>query len=307
MTKGRQGWLGIGASVRGAAHARSDLPNQDAIAWTPDERVETPWLIVGVADGHGSPSCFRSEHGSALAVTTAIDVLRAFMTEHADCDPDELVEAALEMLPRRVEERWKAAVLAELERRPFEADELDHLERERGPGARAGVEANPYLAFGTTLLLTGVAERYRLYFQLGDGDIVAVSASGEARQPLPPDARLIANETTSLCQPEAWRDVRLRLDFGEPPALVLVSTDGYSNSFGGGDDFLKVGSDLLAMLKEHGAGPVAEHLPGWLAETTESGSGDDISVGLLYRMASEASAQPDSAPAASEVVTDGIA
>ena len=65
-----------------------------------------------------------------------------------------------------------------------------------------------------------------------------------------------------------------------PPALILLSTDGYSNSFQDEAGFLKVGSDLLHMIRTTAGGldMVKEHLVAWLTESTYAGSGDDITV-----------------------------
>jgi hypothetical protein len=64
---------------------------------------------------------------------------------------------------------------------------------------------------------------------------------------------------------------------------VLLSTDGYANSFASPDAFLKVGRDYLDMLRTEGAEEVAKNLPAWLEETSQNGSGDDITVGIIYR------------------------
>jgi hypothetical protein len=121
-----------------------------------------------------------------------------------------------------------------------------------------------------------------LYLQLGDGEILNVSAQGTTTRPLPPDDRLIANQTTSLCQPEAWRDFRSSwVTDGALPTLVLLSTDGYANSFRSDDDFLKIGQDYLEIIREQGIASLAEELPAILTEATQEGSGDDITLAIL--------------------------
>ena len=103
-------------------------------------------------------------------------------------------------------------------------------------------------------------------------------------RPLPPDTRSFGNETASLCLPEAWTEFRSRLlDTGELPALLLLATDGYANSYADDEEFRQVARDLLDAVMETGEETVADALPGWLAETSEGGSGDDITVGLLVR------------------------
>jgi hypothetical protein len=132
------------------------------------------------------------------------------------------------------------------------------------------------------ILATG---RFILYLQLGDGDIVAVNDRGEVRKPVAKDDRLLGNETTSLCLARAAQDMRVTVApiDGDIPALVVVSTDGYANSFRDEEGFLKVGADLLEMIRADGLDPIAKSLADWLNDTSQHGSGDDITVGLLCR------------------------
>lgn len=62
-------WRTIKASVRGAAHYRAGLPNQDAVR-VARFNDDLP-LFVALADGHGSAKCFRSQRGARLAVIVA--------------------------------------------------------------------------------------------------------------------------------------------------------------------------------------------------------------------------------------------
>jgi hypothetical protein len=147
------------------------------------------------------------------------------------------------------------------------------------------VEANPLIAYGSTLLTVLITPAFVLYLQLGDGDILTVTTAGEVSRPLPKDERLFANETTSLCVPHAWQDMRVGFHALTEalPALILLATDGYANSFRTDAGFLQVGSDLLEVLKTEGAEVVKEQLVTWLTDTSVRGSGDDITLGVLYR------------------------
>ncbi len=124
-----------------------------------------------------------------------------------------------------------------------------------------------------------------LVVQVGDGDVLFVADDGKVTRPVPGDSRLLAGETTSLSAAAAARDFRsalIPLRDGAP-ALILVSTDGYANSFADDAGFLQVGSDLLNILRAQGLDEVTANLDGWLAEASEQGSGDDVTLGLLYR------------------------
>ena len=102
-------------------------------------------------------------------------------------------------------------------------------------------------------------------------------------KPLAKDDRLFANETTSLCTPEAWRDFRVGFQpiTRAQPALILLTTDGYPNSFRDETGFLKVGSDMLEIIRAEGLGSVKGRLEGWLTDSTNAGSGDDVTLGIL--------------------------
>ncbi|MFO1422250.1 MAG: PP2C family serine/threonine-protein phosphatase [Candidatus Competibacteraceae bacterium] len=267
-------WRTLRASVRGAAHHRAGLPNQDAIR-VARANGELP-LIVALADGHGSAKSFRSQHGARLAVAVALRVCRSLF------EPDSLSRIkrwAEEQLPLELVRRWRERVDQSLARRPFTSAELDALD----PASRRQIEANPYLAYSSTLLAVVVTPAFILYLQLGDGDILTVSVSGEVERPLAKDERLIANETTSLCSAKAWNEVRVGFQAlaGSPPALILAATDGYANSFRDESGFQQVARDLWEMIRDEGVEAVQPNLEDWLNEASGQGSGDDITVGII--------------------------
>jgi hypothetical protein len=64
---------------------------------------------------------------------------------------------------------------------------------------------------------------------------------------------------------------------------VLLATDGYANSFREDAGFLRIGGDLLEMIRQDGIEGVDGNLETWLNEASELGSGDDITVALVCR------------------------
>jgi hypothetical protein len=252
-------WRIVGRSVAGASHQRRNLPNQDALGWWP-EPGDGPLGVLAVADGHGSWYSPRSDVGARLAVATAVAVLRDFV----ECPPAHPGEE----LPAEIVRRWQAAVLADAGQRPLPEEFPDSL-----------------LAYGSTLLVAAAVRESLLLLQVGDGDILVAAEDGRVSRPLPGDPRLIANATTSLCALDAAADFRTaRLSLREAsPALILVSTDGYANSFREDAGFRQVGSDLLALIRAEGLAAVEANLEAWLKEASEQGSGDDVTLGLLYR------------------------
>ena len=279
-------WHVIGSSVQGASHERIMLPNQDAISWLPESGTGPP-LILAVSDGHGSATSFRSDIGAQLAVEEAVAVCSTILTSQPDRPNLSAVKRwCEESLPREIVRRWCNAVADDLAVRPPTSEELSKLEAEKGIDDRRHVTLEPILAYGATILTLLVTESFILFTQLGDGDILTVSENGEISRPLPSDERLLGDETTSLCMREAWRDFEVSFQAldGTPPALVLVSTDGYANSFRNEADFLKIGPDYLNMIRLDGLDYVDRSLGAWLSEASHKGSGDDITLGIICRM-----------------------
>jgi serine/threonine protein phosphatase PrpC len=262
----------MGRSVRGASHTRSGLPNQDAIGWT-ELAGSAGSLLLAVADGHGSAKCFRSDYGSRFAVETA----KAALTAPEQTDPTRLAE--------EVVSRWRVAVQNHLCEDPIPASAWLKLEKKLGKAARLSVEADPVLAYGSTLLAAVVSESVALYLRLGDGDILTVSGEAEVSRPWPRNEEQFGDETASLATRNAAREVQLRITRAPEnlPALILLSTDGYANSFRDDGGFVAVGRDLLRMIHSEGIAPITENLECWLQEASELGSGDDITVGVLWR------------------------
>jgi serine/threonine protein phosphatase PrpC len=281
-------WRVIGETVPGASHLRAGIPNQDAILYVRQSSARLP-VIVSISDGHGSNKCFRSDRGSRFAVRTGADLLDELIHgRHAALPPTEIESRVRESLTAEFVRRWRAAVDVDLKREPFREEEFARMVERDGANARRLIEANPYLAYGATSLSFLLTPTYALYLQLGDGEMITVSAAGEIGQPLQEDMRLLANETTSLCLDKAADDFRFAVHphgAGDLPALILLTTDGYYNSFSTTAGFHQVGSDLIQMLREpDGFGTVNRSVKGWLEEATAAGSGDDCTLAIVCRM-----------------------
>ena len=309
-------WRATGETVLGASHLRSSTPNQDSILQMRESGTTLP-LILNVSDGHGSDKCFRSDRGSHFAVEIAAMLVSEFLWRNENIvDSTELEKRAKEFLPGEFVKRWRAAVEADLAEKPFLEEEFKKLEERDGARARKIVEANPPLAYGATSLTVLLTDAFILYMQLGDGEILTVSDKGEVKLPLPPDERLFANETTSLCSEKAASDFRVMVQAisSEPPALILMTTDGYANSFSDDEGFFKVGSDILEMMRADGFDSVGANVEAWIEEATRVGSGDDCTLGIICRMdalkkqpseAKETTQTQSSAPPQSAQETNG--
>lgn len=232
--------------------------------------------IVPLPSGMTSPEA-RSTPGQAID-------LPAFAGPR-EVPPGEALSSTGAGFGRRLTDRWRQLVEAHRAANPAGWDEaIAALERAGDRQAPAELHGNPLLAYGSTLLFAVITAEGLLYGQLGDGDILEIGDPPAVRRPLPADPRLVGNLTTSLCQPDSWRDFRVAFrPAAAAPLAVLLATDGYGNSFRDPAGFLQVGPDLVDALRNDGLAAVRDHLPGWLEETSREGSGDDISAGLLIR------------------------
>jgi len=279
-------WTALGASVRGASHERNGLNNQDAV------RLANPcgkddFLVMAIADGHGSSRSFRSEQGSAMAAECALRVLGQFVRRLGPDAPLSRVRCqAKTRWPLAMVRAWKAAVRADLAKSPFSPLDFAAFP-EPPPVIKPGQElpGAAYLAYGATLVTVVITRRYILYSQLGDGDILAIREGGIVVRPLLKQHEFMANQTVSLCTHNAPRQFQIHVEpcRADAPAMIMISTDGYANCFGDEEAFYRVGADFLAYERSHGIGVVGEMLEGWLRESSHDGSGDDITVGLATR------------------------
>ena len=279
-------WRIMGETVRGASHIRAGTRNQDATLQVRESSISLP-LVLSLSDGHGSDKCFRSDRGSHLAVTIGAELMREIVNGLQKHPESSAIESYVrDTFPAAFTLRWKKAVEEDLKREPLTEEELGRLEAKDGTRARRIVESQPLLAYGATTLTVGLAHTFVIYLQLGDGEIIIVSEAGKVSKPLPEDERLIANETTSLCTNTAAQDFRLAcISLADPPpALILMTTDGYANSFADDAGFRKVGSDILEMLRTDGYDAVNRNVKGWLEEATRIGSGDDCTLGIICRL-----------------------
>jgi Protein phosphatase 2C len=273
VTAGAGGWVAATASVRGASHERTGKPNQDAVRVVQVDGPN-PGLVAAVCDGHGGERYVRSDVGSRLGVEVACSVARRMLETVGEQPKLAAVEAHLTgTVAPAIVDRWRERVLAEVERHPFTDEER----------TRAGspLDADPFVSYGCTLVLAVLARSWVGLLQIGDGDATVVR-DAHAESPIPGDDRLIGGETTSLCLPTAVADARVAA-LGLPlPETLILTSDGYANSFASTTWRTDVGLDLQDHIRRIGMDGVETRLPGWLADSAVA-AGDDVSMALLHR------------------------
>lgn len=265
-------WQTFGATVTGSRHLRDGLPNQDALCQ--GELWGREGVFAAVSDGHGSKTCFRSDYGAQRAVGLVRDLLSSPGALRSLASEGGMAEMAARLVAQ-----WREEMLRHLKQNPFTAAEVEGLDRQQ----RTVLGRNALVAYGATLLTAVAANDVFILMQLGDGDFLLLTENGAVSAAFDPDARHLGNATTSLCLPDAPSLFRCRLWRTDLPHMVLASTDGYGNSFRTEADFHKTLKDYAALIGAHGWRSVSEKLPEWLSDTSQRGSGDDISVALLFR------------------------
>ena len=280
-------WWITGKSVRGAAHRRRDIPNQDALNWTPLEDRRPP-VLVALADGHGGEKSFRSDVGARIAVNVALDALGELVeARRRNDDEDNLTfvnRFCHEYIPRKIWTYWRRAVDEELERTPFEKSELALVFPDNPPENPIRDERR-FRPFGSTLVAALFTDEFFFFLQLGDGDAIVVDDRAVATRVFD-DPPTLGEETHSLCGEEAWKRTKCRFQkiSDQPPVLTLLATDGYSKSFVNDEAFLQVGTDLLKIVRKQGVDYVDHNLETWLSEASSDGSGDDATAALIYHL-----------------------
>ena len=258
------------ASVRGNVHRRRDLPNQDAIHVLEKEGM----TLVSIADGHGSPVCFRSEIGSKMAVETANEVLN----KHRNIF-EQYTEEAHKLLAGKIARSWMTACLRHLRANAFADAEVGSLTEDR----RRKLGRNALLAYGSTLMTLVIHGDKLTVLNIGDAELLVKKASNPNVELLKPSKRL-GNETESLALDKAERYFTIHSYDLDDLEGVLAATDGYPNSFKSESGFLKVLGDLIGLHKQHGMAAIQSNLGSWLDDTSVKGSGDDITACFVARV-----------------------
>lgn len=268
----------FGASVQGASHIRNGRECQDSL-----KKVvkDSGAVILSVADGHGSESCPYSKTGSFAAVNVFCKIMGDYLDTYAG--QPEMLFTFLKRegdtkIAQEIDAEWKRRILR-LHAKCKREMPLDE-NRNKDKGA-------VYQLYGSTLLGLVMTGDFLFAFQLGDGDIVKVSENGV--YPVIEADKILGTETHSLSKLESWKKaitrIRRREENEQLPAMYMLSSDGLSNSYKNDEAFQKTCVDYYVLLKEHGVKAVSDQLKTWLQETSEMGSGDDITALFAYETA----------------------
>lgn len=262
---GRERWQLSHGQVTGAMHFKTQSPCQDAIKY---KKLEDGSLICAVADGHGSKACPYSKEGAELATQVAVSLIEEVIFYNAQEQIYPLLRQTGEvLLPQEIERKWKEAVTHQHQikgRTPLESRAL-------------------YRLYGTTLMLLYVTASFVFSLQIGDGDLLCIDEHGQVEYVIEP-TKTYGVETQSLCNTACWRYFKtICKPLVSKEILLMMSTDGYANSFIHQEAFFEAGRDYMNLIQSGKIQGLEAALPQWLSEATKVGSGDDITLALIYR------------------------
>ncbi len=261
------------------------------------------FLILAVADGHGSEHSPKSDIGSKIAVEVFCDYFESLskkeLVESLDKFYKIIKDDMESRIPIHIINEWKKRIEIENEIKDFNKTSKSSTIKENKLGGidHKDEKLYPYILYGTTLLGMLITNDFYFAFQLGDGDILEVSdnfsSADKVNIKIIPDSvddKILGTETYSLAEENPATRVRTDLkkfSNDNQPVLFLISTDGLSNSFKNTSEFKKSGSDYLNLLKTHGRQIIETNINTWLDEISTEGCGDDITLVLAFNEAIE--------------------
>jgi len=285
-------WTVYGTTVKGSAHMHSGRPNQDSIRWLNEPKNHVK--ILSIADGHGGANHFRSNIGSQVATKVSVKVFSNLFrkVDLTHLNIMHIRDIIRYSIPRQIVRKWTEMVTSHLVKNPITDIELKNEFGEYRPEMLNIISANPSMIYGSTSMTIVITNSIIICIQIGDGDIIIVDRARKLVRPFVGDSPSTdkcnvssMNETNSLCMSNSWDKYFVQIYPTEElqPRLVLASTDGYSNSFGNLNGFLKIGTDYLDILDNKGPVYLQKTLSQILRKTSDNGSGDDITLGYIYQ------------------------
>ena len=264
--------------VKGATHVRNQMPCQDNKKII---KISDEITIIALADGHGSSKCPRSDRGSMIAVNSFYHIMKKYLEIYGEDEED--ITHLMTFLNREGDIRFAQDVCEEWQARvkqSFYKNKVEGMTNEDGSIKWPSV----FSLYGTTLLGMLITDSFVFSFQIGDGDISAVTK--DEVEPLVEPEKFLGTETHSLSKPDAWRKAvtsvhRLEAESRES-YMYILSTDGFANSYTSDKEYQKTCRDYLQMIRKYGIDVVQKNLKKWLTETSELGCGDDITVVMVY-------------------------
>ena len=230
-------------SVLGPKYEKMGLICQDSSRCFDNGEIQ----IVSTADGHGSKDCFRSAIGSELAITAALNMVYQYL-EHDNLNQGNglFSETGIHNFKYDFWQEWRRLVREHwdkcLKNNPkvgaeeprYETVSEKYKSRYESDDEKV-VEQYLYTAYGTTLIIAISIDSELLVLHIGDGTCVVIMSDGSFCCPVPIEDRNFMNMVVSLCEDNAYHNIRHaiinRNNTTSYPVAIFLSSDGLDDCY----------------------------------------------------------------------------
>lgn len=261
---------GFSISVTGSSHLKKNLPCQDRSGYYSN----TKYSAIVVCDGHGGQKHFRSGIGAEIALRVVGTLLDCFSLAVIKEKREHDCYKKLKEFEKSIIFHWREAVKDHYNNQPFSDIELSII----GEQAASELLENIFLAYGTTLLSVIEIGEFVYIIKLGDGNCVEIQ-DDQIFLPVEFDEKLQFNYTTSLCSNHAFNDIKDVVIEKKCGSVYIISSDGVYNSFENEQAYF----DFMEMICQNiRTQDIKNQLTEFLPILSKNGSGDDVSLAILY-------------------------
>lgn len=273
------GYKAYNFTVMGASHKKVRKPCQDASV----SINKSDYILTAVCDGHGGDDYFRSDRGSDFAVKAVTrcmndrDIL-PMLEKYAD-DKAKINEMLIQ-LEKSIISSWNDLVEDDYTSDPFTDEELEPVNPQMR--LRYAIGDKIERAYGTTMLVNVITDKFWFGIHIGDGECVTVDESGNFIHPIPRDDNCMFNFTTSICDRKAIYNMRHYFSTTLPTAL-FIGSDGVDNCFVSDEKLHDFYSMIMKSFRDSDESIAIFELLEYLPRMSQKGSGDDISLGIILK------------------------
>lgn len=279
-------------SVQGYSHVLKSTECQDnSLSWS----VKKKYRAIIVCDGHGNSRYFRSAIGSRFACLAGKETINDFMDvllgnkklKKQFVQNEKQRDDMLRQLERAIIQKWIMSVQDDIATQPFDQDDkfvaLDDKEK-------AYINSTPVKAYGSTFVAVVLCQTFFFVLKLGDGNVCVLSKekgmqSIETICPDMLDDQLQFNLTTSLCGSSADMDFKhCFVPVTDKNVQSIVATsDGVFNCYLAEQPYLDFATNVVDGYQTQDIAVARDELAEFLPRLSQKGSGDDMSVAIIFK------------------------
>ena len=264
-------FFGTALSQVGYSHIKKGKCCQDSSAYFHSKNYEA----IVVCDGHGGEKHFRSEIGSKIAVEICKKTVEEFVKCISNRNDHNRLNELLSDFGKHLIFLWREKIREHYEQNPFLQNEEQLLDKT----IFNDIQANPHIAYGTTLILIIACKDNLFIIKLGDGEVRLLKGNDVLSPIL--DDELTFGKTASLCNFDASEKLHSMVLPLKEVDCCIISTDGVINSFETVKHFENFCKTLSKEFNREEIAEFENELCEFLPLLSEQGSGDDVSIAIL--------------------------